>query len=162
MPKMFPPIFILFPNFQFFPNWNFSPIFKVSSIFDFSRFSILNFVSKWGRLMTIFSLFLEVRVVSRVLSLLRVFVADFVVSSSSSSSAATASPIAEGGPRSLKEQQLSFPTLTAPPTTYQNYQKWLLGYVILISTHVLRWSSILMGKLVSHFDQNYLINTLLF
>ena len=85
--------------------------------------------------MTIFSLFLEVRVVSRVLSLLRVFVADFVVSSSS---AATASPIAEGGPRSLKEQQLSFPTLTAPPTTYQNYQKWLLGYVILISTHVLR------------------------
>lgn len=87
--------------------------------------------------MTIFSLFLEVRVVSRVLSLLRVFVADFVVSSSSSS-AATASPIAEGGPRSLKEQQLSFPTLTAPPTTYQNYQKWLLGYVILISTHVLR------------------------
>ena len=86
--------------------------------------------------MTIFSLFLEVRVVSRVLSLLRVFVADFVVSSSSS--AATASPIAEGGPRSLKEQQLSFPTLTAPPTTYQNYQKWLLGYVILISTHVLR------------------------
>ena len=85
--------------------------------------------------MTIFSLFLEVRVVSRVLSLLRVFVADFVVSSSS---AATAGPIAEGGPRSLKEQQLSFPTLTAPPTTYQNYQKWLLGYVILISTHVLR------------------------
>ena len=84
--------------------------------------------------MTIFSLFLEVRAVSRVLSLLRVFVADFVVSSS----AATASPIAEGGPRSLKEQQLSFPTLTAPPTTYQNYQKWLLGYVILISTHVLR------------------------
>ena len=86
--------------------------------------------------MTIFSLFLEVRAVSRVLSLLRVFVADFVVSSSSS--AATAGPIAEGGPRSLKEQQLSFPTLTAPPTTYQNYQKWLLGYVILISTHVLR------------------------
>ena len=96
--------------------------------------------------MTIFSLFLEVRVVFRVLSLLRVFVADFVVSSSSSSSAATASPIAEGGPRSLKEQQLSFPTLTAPPTTYQNYQKWLLGYVILIST-CMRCSSILRGKI---------------
>ena len=76
-------------------------------------------------------------------SLLRVFVADFV------GSAATASPIAQllkGTKNNSSRSCLSFPTLTAPPTTYQNYQKWLLGYVILIST-CMRCSSILRGKI---------------